>query len=78
MKKVVKLTESDLTRLVKRVIKEEETEINQEAKKRFDKLSDNVSTGFCVPVFNEGGKIRIECKDDHYWELIERRKFGKD
>ena len=73
MKKVIRLTENDLSRLVTKVIQEQKTEINQMAKERFDKLSSNVSKGFCLPVLNEGGRIRIQCKDGHYWELKEYR-----
>ena len=57
MKKVIRLTESDLMRLVKKIIQEQKTEINQEGKKRFDKLSNDVSKGFCIPVLSQGGRI---------------------
>ena len=77
MKKVIRLTESDLTRLVKRIIQEQKTEINQEGKKRFDKLSNDVSKGFCIPVFNQGGRMNFQCQDGHYWRMDEYRKFGK-
>jgi len=78
MKKVIRLTESDLTRLVKRIIQEQKTEINQEGKKRFDKLSNDVSKGFCIPVLSQGGRMNFECKDGHYWIMDEYRKFGKE
>jgi hypothetical protein len=76
MKKVIKLTEKDLSRLVKRVLQEQKYEVNQIAKQRFDKLSDNISKGRCVPVYEKGSKIGIQCQDGHYWELHEYRKFG--
>jgi hypothetical protein len=78
MGKVIRLTESDLMRLVKKIIQEQKTEINQEGKKRFDKLSNDVSKGFCIPVLSQGSKMNLECKDGHYWRMDEYRKFGKD
>ena len=78
MKKVIRLTESDLTRLVKRIIQEQKTEINQEGKKRFDKLSNDVSKGFCIPVLSQGGRMNLKCQDGHYWIMDEHRKFGKE
>ena len=78
MKKVIRLTESDLMRLVKKIIQEQKTEINQEGKKRFDKLSNDVSTGFCIPVLSQGGRMNFQCQDGHYWIMNEYRKFGKE
>ena len=78
MKKVIRLTESDLTRLVKRIIQEQKTEINQEGKKRFDKLSNDVSKGICIPVLSQGGRMNLKCQDGHYWIMDEYRKFGKE
>ena len=73
MGKVIRLTESDLMRLVKKIIQEQKTEINQEGKKRFDKLSNDVSKGFCVPVLNQGSRMTIKCEDGHYWIMNEYR-----
>ena len=78
MGKTIKLTENDLSRLVRKVIQEEKTVINQEGKKRFDKLSNDVSEGFCVPVLSQGSRLTIECQGGHYWIMEEYRKFGKD
>ena len=78
MKKVIRLTESDLMRLVKKIIQEQKTEINQEGKKRFDKLSNDVSKGFCIPVLSQGGRMNFQCQDGHYWIMNEHRKFGKE
>jgi hypothetical protein len=67
MTRIVRLTESDLTRLVKRVIKEEQTlSLNQNAKKSFDDMVKKVNSGFCVPTYIEGGRIRISCKKGYY------------
>lgn len=71
MGKVIKLTENDINRLVAKVIQEQKAEVNQEGKKRFDKLSNDVSRGFCVPVLNQGGRMAIKCQDGHYWILNE-------
>ena len=78
MKKNIKLTERDLNRLVTKIIQEQKTEINQEGKKRFDKLSNDVSKGFCVPVLNQGSRMTIKCQDGHYWVMNEYRQAGKD
>jgi hypothetical protein len=78
MKKTIKLTENDLNRLVTKIIQEQKTEINQEGKKRFDKLSNDVSKGFCVPVLSQGSRLTIKCQDGHYWIMEEYRQFGKD
>ena len=43
MKKVIRLTESDLTRIIKRVIKEEEEDFDSLVKKVFGKKTPNVS-----------------------------------
>jgi hypothetical protein len=40
MKKVVKLTESDLERLVQKIIKEEETELSQGLERKTDRIID--------------------------------------
>jgi hypothetical protein len=67
MGKIIRLTESDLTRLVRRVIKEEQTlSVDQNAKKRFDDMVKKVNQGFCVPNYIEGGRIRISCKKGYY------------
>jgi len=63
---------------VTKIIQEQKTEINQEGKKRFDKLSNDVSKGFCVPVLNQGSRMTIKCQDGHYWIMDEYRQFGKD
>jgi hypothetical protein len=62
-------------RLEKRLLGEQvqKTEINQEGKKRFDKLSNDVSKGFCVPVLNQGSRMTIKCEDGHYWIMNEYR-----
>jgi hypothetical protein len=81
MKKVIKLTESDLSRLVRKVLQEQEVQkdkVNQMAKQRFDKLSSDISKGHCVPVYNQGSKMGIQCQDGHYWQLYEYRKFGQE
>ena len=80
MSKVIKLTESDLNKLVKKILLEQQKniQVNQIAKKRFDELYDKVSKGFCVPVFNQGSLMRVNCKDGNYWEMSEYRRLGKD
>ena len=77
MRKLKNLTENDLNRLVTKIIQEQKTEINQEGKKRFDKLSNDVLKGFCVPVFSQGSRMNIKCQDGHHWILDEYRQFGK-
>jgi hypothetical protein len=80
MKRIERLTESDLKRLVKRIVVEQEEtiQVNQMAKKRFDELYNKVSKGFCVPAFDQGSLMTIKCKDGHYWQMKEFRKFGKE
>ena len=78
MKKTIRLTENDLNRLVTKIIQEQKTEINQEGKKRFDKLSNDVSKSFCVPVLSQGSRLTIKCQDGHYWVMEEYRQFGKE
>jgi len=78
MRKTIKLTENDLSRLVRKVIQEQKTVINQEGKKRIDKLSNDVKEGFCIPVLSQGSRLTIECQGGHYWIMEEYREFGKD
>jgi hypothetical protein len=79
MKKVIRLNENDLKKVVNRIIEQQDKfDINQTAKKRFDELNDKVSKGFCVPVFEQGSLIQLRCKDGHYWVMNEYRQAGKD
>ena len=66
MSKIVRLTESDMNRLVKTVLKEQTLTVNQNAKKLFDDMVKKVNQGFCVPTYVEGGRIRISCKKGYY------------
>jgi hypothetical protein len=65
-KKSNKLTESDLTRLVKKVIKEE-LEDNDTPKQRWDNLVKNVNSGFCRIGDREQNQIQIVCNDETYY-----------
>ena len=58
MKKIIRLTESDLTRIIKRVIKEEE-DFDSLVKKVFGKKTPNVSKVSNKNEMDERKKIKI-------------------
>ena len=72
MKKTIKLTESDIHQLIKKVI-EEQSNTNF-----FNKMVDGVKSGKCK-VLEGGGeaRARISCNDGTYYELNRYRRFGQ-
>jgi hypothetical protein len=76
MKKVITLTESDLSRIVKKVIKEQELKRNPEAVKNVNELINNIKTGFCIPTYQEGPRTNVRCKDKKYYIIQHYRPFG--
>ena len=48
-----------------------------EAVKKMTELSNNLKSGFCVPTWLSGNRIRVECKDKTYFEINQYRKFGQ-
>jgi hypothetical protein len=68
MKKVIRLTEDDLTRIVKQVIKEE-PQGNDTPKQRWDSLVKNVNSGFCKIGNREKNQIQISCNDKTYYHV---------
>ena len=78
MGKIVRLTESQLVKLIGKVVSEQEIKVDQNAKKLFDTMVKKVNEGFCTPTSSEGNSIfRIYCKDGHYFDTREYRQFGK-
>jgi hypothetical protein len=59
MKKSIRLTESDLNRLVKRIINEESGESNP----YMDELFKNIKSGFCKTKQIEKPRVRVQCDD---------------
>lgn len=77
-KKVVRLNEKDLTNLIKRVINEQNNLTpDPNAVKATDELMKNIKSGFCIPVYQEGSRTRIDCKDKKYYEIRHYRRFGQ-
>ena len=68
MKKIIRLAESDLVRLIERVIKEE-PQGNDTPKQRWDSLVKNVSSGFCKVGDREQNQIQILCNDKTYYHI---------
>ena len=68
MSKIIRLTESDLMRFVKRVI-EEETQGDDTPKQRWDSLVKNVNSGFCKVGDREQNQIQIVCNDKTYYHV---------
>ena len=95
MKPVARMTESDITRLVKKIVNEQRREddpseepIHEQstpqtiksdpnAVKSTEELIKNIKSGFCVPVYQEGSRTRIDCKDKRYYEINYYRRFGQ-
>jgi hypothetical protein len=48
-----------------------------EAVKKMTELSNNLKSGFCVPTWMSGNRIRVECKDKTYFEINHYRRFGQ-
>jgi hypothetical protein len=68
MSKIIRLTESDLMRFVKRVI-EEEIQGDGTPKQRWDSLVKNVNSGFCKVGDREQNQIQIVCNDKTYYHV---------
>jgi hypothetical protein len=75
MKKTIKLTESDIHRLIKKVINEQK--VNDTPKKRWDDLVESVKIGKCSPVDISRNQLQIKCNDGTYYYIEGYRKFGQ-
>lgn len=49
---------------------------NPEAVKQMDELIANIKSGFCVPTYVSGTRLRVECKDKTYFEINHFKKLG--
>ena len=80
MKKNIRLTESDLNRLVRRVIMEQNNfnpKPDSNAVNEVKKLIDSINKKDCVPVYQEGNLTRLSCRDKSYYTINHYRKFGQ-
>lgn len=78
MRKIVRLTETDIKRLADKVVNAGEQEKpDPNAVKSMNDLIKNIQSGFCVPTYQEGGRTRVDCKDKKYYEINHYRRFGQ-
>lgn len=75
MKKTIRLSESDINRLIKKVINEEMD--NDTPKKRWDDLVKSVNNGKCGPIGISRNQLQIKCNDGTYYYIEGYRPFGK-